>query len=636
MPAHRIWPGTPAERQDRTRVIELVQRVGRRRLRFSVYDLQRALQEETQLQLVKPAALARHVHDLSRDLLRPAERRLATADTDLETGEVLAPPRGARHTWVLAERWAEYKRAPPDLDDLEKTLHALWVAYVASDREPVPTRAVTDVLRTVEALAPDREQQTYIRLQTLAERADRLAERIPGASERWVRWRPAGLEPVHPEFSAWVSIVREKHSQGGAAGAGHATLNEAVRELVVIALRASRTPDWPSGRPVLIEDIRAQAESSARAMALMRRIERSGRALHEVLNDATRPRIAGGPRARDRMLRFLRRIGERCYYDVPDEPGADHRQLYFLQEDLRTCTSSSHLEGIGREWTAAQRLAKSEDSAVRAIAAVRGLSCWEEAREIESVLEQLGRQRNRLSQRVREWVDARAADYQVVIGRWSTREATEENAAAALALFGLRPAELLAAPRPLLTPSQLRDFVPAIHHGKGSASVFLARLPALRRFLNPVHTDKQDPDPIRAAFTCADRAEGMIYLAEQSGARTLAFLRAGSRFLGRSLRCPLLFRQLARSEVAEHRFAGLAALALLGDLEGAEIALEWLRDPALPAMEAECAFYALLVLRRVEPDEWPAHVRSTKNPAMQRAWREVVLAARQGRWLFQR
>ena len=45
---------------------------------------------------------------------------------------------------------------------------------------------------------------------------------------------------------------------------------------------------------------------------------------------------------------------------------------------------------------------------------------------------------------------------------------------------------------------------------------------------------------------------------------------------------------------------------------------------------------ALLVLRRVEPDEWPDHVRGAKAPAVQRLWREVVLAARQGRWLMQR
>jgi hypothetical protein len=98
----------------------------------------------------------------------------------------------------------------------------------------------------------------------------------------------------------------------------------------------------------------------------------------------------------------------------------------------------------------------------------------------------------------------------------------------------------------------------------------------------------------------------------------------------------VLFRQLARSAAPENRFAGLAALALLGDAQGGEIALDWLRDPALPIVETERALNALLVLRRVEPDEWPTHVRDAKSPTVQRLWREVVLAARQGRWLMQR
>ena len=128
----------------------------------------------------------------------------------------------------------------------------------------------------------------------------------------------------------------------------------------------------------------------------------------------------------------------------------------------------------------------------------------------------------------------------------------------------------------------------------------------------------------------------MIYLAEQSGAGTLALLRQGAGLLGRSVRCPLLFRQLARSAESEHRLGGLASLALLGDSEAAEIALEWLTDPALPMAEVERALHVLLVLKRVRPDEWPAHIRSSRKLAMQRMWRDVVLAARQGRWLLQR
>jgi hypothetical protein len=635
MPARRIWPGTPAERQDRTSVLELVQRVGRRRLRFSVYDLHRAMKEEPRLRLSAPHALARHLHDLSREVLRPAARRLAATAKEQDFGGAGAP-RMTRHTWVLTERWPEYQNPGAELDDLEKVHHALWVAYLVHGRQPVPTRAVTDVLRTVEALVPDRAQQTSLRLELLAERADRLAERIPGTSERWVRWRPAGLEPTHPALTTWVTAVRNTGGADSASGVGHATLSEAARELVIIALNASRTAEWPSGRPVLIEDVRVQVESDPRARTLMQRIERSGRALHEVLGDASRVRIGGAPRARSRIVKLPRRLGERCYYDAPDEPGADHRQLYLLQEDLKAYTYPVHLEAIAREWTDAQRLGRTDHSIIRAIAAARTLSCWREASEIKAVLEQLQRQSQRLSQRVREWVEQRAADYEGLVRRWGTRRAAEKKAAAALSPFGLTAQELLGVPRPLLAPAALRDFVPVTHRGKGSASQFFARLPALLRYPNPSHTRKSDPDPVRAASTCVDRVDGMIYLAEQSGACTLALLRQGAGLLGRSLRCPLLFRQLARSAESEHRLGGLAALALLGDAQAAEIALEWLTDCALPMAELEGALHVLLVLRRVEPNEWPAHVRSSRNPAILRVWREVVLAARQGRWLLQR
>lgn len=633
MSARRIWPGTPAEHEDRARVAALVRRVGRTRLRFSVYDLHRAIKEKPQFGLSAPSQLARHLHDLPHTLIRPSGRRLAAAGGNPTTGAVDAAPRLARHTWVLTERWPEYETAPPEFDDLEKTLHALWVAYLANDGQDVPTRTVTDVLRTVEALAPDREQQTSLRLQVLAERQDRLAERIPGTSDRWARWRPAGAQPVHPEFAAWVDAFRVARKASGAAGVGHATLNEVARELVLMALSASRRETWPHGRPVKIEDIRAQMRSTPRARALTQRILRSGRALHEVLGDAARVRVGGAARAQTRILKLPRRLGERCYYDVPDEPGFEHRQLYLAREDLRDCTRAAELNAIQREWMDANRLAQSGEPVLRAISAVRMLACWNEAGEIKSLVADLQQETARLPERVRVWVDTRAAVHEELVRTWGTWRAAERRAATELQPFGLEAPALLAVQRPLLKPAPLREFVPAIRHGKGSAADFFARLPALRRFPNPAHTDLHDPDPDRSSATCADQAEAIIYLAEQSGAGTLAFLRPGAALLGRSLRSPLLFRELAHTSALKDRLAGLAALALLGDSKAAQIAHEWLGDPERSAAEVKGALYTLLVLRQVEPGTWPAHVHNSRDPEVRRVARAAALAAQQRRWL---
>lgn len=633
MAARRIWPGTAAEHRDRERVKKLVRRVGSQRLRFTIYDLQREMREDPSLRLDKAKDLSRHVHDLPRTLLRPAERRLAAADADLETGEVLAPPRLARHTWVLAERWTEYEQAPPELDDLERTLHALWVAYLAQG-EDVPTRAVTDVLRQVKALAPEREEQTSLRLQTLAGRTDPLAVRVARTDERWVRWRPKGPEPTHPDLSVWVEAVRAINEQGGTRVGGHATLNEAVRELVVIAINATQTPEWPQGRPVMISDIRAQARQNPRAAELLDRLKRSGRSLRLILSEAVKPRHNGQARVRPRIVRLPRRLGERAYYDVPDLPGADHRALYLLERDFRRLTSSTELEAIGREWVASQRLASSPEETVRAVAAVRALSCWEEVRLIENALEELRPHRHRLAPRLRDSVDRGVEKYETLISRWGSSGVAKQAAAAAVARFGVEPTEMLSAARPLITAAELRDFVSPARRGRGSDAVFFSRLVALRRFPNPDHTNRADSDPQHAAVTCADRAEALVYLAEQSGAKTLGFLRRGKVLLGRSLRSPAVFRHMARSSVGEHRFSALAALALLGDASGAEIALEWLHNPRLPVLDVECALYALLVLRRVDLNEWPAHLRTPKDPAVQKVWRDVITAVRQKRWLL--
>lgn len=636
MPAKRIWPGTAAEHADRSRVVELVQRVGHRRLRFTIYDLQRAMREEPGLHLTRTRELARHVHDLSRTLVCPTERRLAVSDAGAPEAEAFPAPRRARHAWVLADRWTEYLQAPPELDDLEKTLCALWVAYLGLGEEGVPTRAVTDVFQEIEELAPERKAQTSLRLKILAMREDALAERISVPGERWVRWCPRGPKPAHPHLDAWVATAHATAVRGATRVGGHATLGEAVRELVLLALRATRSKEWPHGRPVKLEDLRAVAQVNARAAEITERIQKGGRSLHTLLGDLTKSRINGTRRVHTRVVRIPRRLGELSYYEIPDDPGVEHRALYVLREELRSLTGKMEMDAISDEWNAAQRLASATDPVLHAIGAARVLSCWREVEGIEIVLDQLQAQKAVLSKRVREEIEDRSAKLQAFLARWGTRSTAETIAAAALAPFDLQPEKILGVPRPLLTAAEMWEFIPEKRRGKLSPSESFPRIMALRRFPNPDFVSRTDPDPRQSALTCVDRVDALIYLAEHGGAKPLAFLRHGAALLGRSLRNPALVRLLATSEERERRLAALAAIALLGDPGAGDLALQWLRNPGVPVLEVECALYALLIVRRIQPDEWPPHIRHPRELAVQRVWRDVIFAAKQGRWLLQR
>jgi hypothetical protein len=336
------------------------------------------------------------------------------------------------------------------------------------------------------------------------------------------------------------------------------------------------------------------------------------------------------------VVRIPRRLGQQSYYEIPDEPGVEHRALYVLREELRSLTGKMELDAISGEWNAAQRLASATDPVLHAIGAVRVLSCWREVLGIETVLEQLQARKAVLSKQVREEIEERSAKLQVFLARWGTQSEAEAVAAMALAPFGLTPEVVLSVPRPLLTAAEMCEFIPEGRRGRHSPAEWFARMVALRRYANPDFVSRTDPDPRRSAVTCADRVEALIYLAEQGGAKPLAFLRRGAALLGRSLRDPVLIRLLATSEERERRLAGLAALALLGDPAAGDLALEWLRNPGVTALEVECALHSLLILRRIQPDEWPPHIRHPRESAIQRVWRDVIFAAKQGRWLLQR
>lgn len=635
MSAKRIWPATPMELADRSRAVDLVRRVGRQRLRFSMQHLQQEMDTYPVLRLAKPKQLARHVHDLGPTLILPAERRFA-AMPDPNRAEPGGAPQRAKHFFVLAERWREYENGHAEWDDLEKVLLALWVAFETQGAVAVPTRAVTEVLQNIEALAPETCEQTSLRLSRLAKRKNPLVEKSTAPGDRWSRWRPIGMSPTCPEYETWVSRMLSLYTTAGARPQGSATVGEAVREVVLLAIRATRTREWPVGHPVQIDDMRAVAASNLRAGALLSRIESGGRKLHEVLGDVTKTRISSGSRKELRVVRLPRQTAGRAYYDVPDDPGFERRGLYVLRDDLRGLMDHRELQGIAHEHLSAEGFMGASDAVVVAIGAVRLVHCWSEVETREWILRDLRNAGALLSKKTREALREPAGRLADLIRGWGTKAAAEERARAALAPFGLVLEEVLAADRPVLSGNEMREFLPERMRGEGTAAKFFARKTTLPRFPNPDFTHRHDPDPARAAVTTTDRAEAMVYLAESVGSRMLTLLRQGMRLLGRSMRSPELVQLLVRGGTREHQIAALGALVLLNDRASLEIAESWLGDPTTDVLRSEYALYATLAMKEVRPESWAGQIRATRNPSLRRTWMDVLKAAQQERWLLPR
>jgi hypothetical protein len=400
-----------------------------------------------------------------------------------------------------------------------------------------------------------------------------------------------------------------------------------------MAIRAARSADWPYGTPVRVEDLRAIAANRPDAKALLDTIQRTGRPLFAVLHDATRARVGSEPP----VVRLPRRLSEQSYFDVPAEPGLDRRALYLRVRDMDTVVRDRELEALDEERRAALEFgARGSDPIVRAIAAVRALACWRELDSLREMLAELEAQSAVLPKRVRERLQERRAALQRLEVRWGPKEDAESIAAQALERYGVTPDQVLAAPRPLLTPSEYVEWLPERRRQGFSASLLMGRAQSLRRYHNPRFEYRQHPDPELAAVTCVDRVDALVFLAEQLNGRTYGFLRRGQRLLGLTLRDPTLAVHAAVSPDWEVRDAGLAALVLLGSPKAAELALSLMRDATADAGTVIQAFHALTVLRRVEPNEWPEHVRRPQNAVVRAAWVEVITAARDGRWLLQR
>lgn len=632
MPAKRTWPATPSERRDRDRVVDLVTRVGESRFTFTVYDLRREMGRVDRLQLEHSGQLSRHVHALDEGLVTPMGQRLGFGEAQAD-----GRPSKARHRWALTRRLREYEASTPELDDLERVYHALWVAIVALEVTEVPTRTVTNVLRNVEELALRTPRNTLNHLMTLHRRNQRLVDKENREGTRWSMWRPIGSEPDHPHFERWVAAYRALGTGGDhVPGSGHATLNAMAHELVVLALRAKRSSHWPAGHSVQIADIRAVAGVDPRARQLARRIRERGRSLGAVLGDLTKERIAGRTRVERPVIKIASPMSGGSYYDAPDEPGFERRRVVVTYRALRRELSDTHLDQLAVEYAVADQLHRSARSdALRAVGAVRRVMVHRQMEPAERLMLELEDSSALLAKQTRESVREYRGKLNRLHARHGSPDDAQEEAEVLLCRVGLSLDELLSADRPLLTPEEYASYLPAHARRGRSPAEFIANATSLRRFPNTKFVSQTDEDPERAARYVVDRADALCYLAERYQGRTFPFLREGARVLGRDLRHPGLARVLLESLHSRERRAGLAALVLLGDPCAVQTAEQWLGTDAAPQEMAD-ALHALLVLKHVEPSTWPAHVRAGQERAIRDTRTQVVLAARTNRWLLQR
>jgi hypothetical protein len=631
--ALRKWPGTPAERRDRDLVVDLVLRVGARNQIFTVADLRREMEAEPRLQLAHPRQLSRHVHDLDDALIVRVGQRLASGATVRE-----GAPAKARHEFTLASRAGEPRPDAIGMTDTQRVHHALWVAIEAMDSPEVPTKTVTAVLRSVQALALHTERNTLNHLVLLGDRSEPLASRRKPDGERWTLWRPEGAKPEHPDFVRWVSAFRatgEDHRE--VVRTGKATLVSLAQELVAIAVRQSRSTTWPAGRPVQIADIRAVCARDERARQIHEVLtSRRAGGLGAVLGDATKERIAGRDRAVQRVVKISGGIGDAAYYDVPDEPGFEGRRLYIVMRALREEMGPQRLRALLNEHIEARSLLRAESSpGTRAAAAARRVLVWRELRPIRHLLEEAKNGASRLSQASRDSLIGYERRLDELVRDLGDPRQDQDEAEAALAAVGLSLADLLAADRPTMTPAEYVSFLPRGPARGLSAADVLHRATTLRRFPNPSFVSQRDSDPARCARYVVDRAEALHYLATRDQGAVFGLLNAGMRLLGRDLRYSALARVLAEEAGPKERRAGLGALVLLGDSEAPDMALRHIQCAATPAAVVD-ALHALIVTRSVEPSRWPPKVLQSRDRMIRDAVTQVVLASRSGRWLLQR
>jgi hypothetical protein len=625
------WPYTREQREDRDTTLELVKRVGRAQLRFSVSDVRKLLKREPhKSRLHHSADLHRHVKAMPVTLLRHVGKAYGISAGGGEGRGI--------HFYILAERWREYQPdAPTDLSDPERVHAALWIVYEVEGRHEVPTEAVTAAVRSVLELTISGGRQVNVALRQLADRSQPLARCIRFPGERWLRWAPVGEPPAHANFDDWRdTYLKARRGRAGVAGVGHATKSETLRELIERAIIVSRSPDWPEGRSVVIKDIHHAVATDARAAQLAHALRRSGSQLGALLGDVVKDTIVGHQRINRRIAKIENPFTGTSYYDLPDAPGFERRGLIVSVHGLSHLLSQQSLSALDTEFDyALKQRAVPRHPVIAAIAAMRLLHVQHELALLTENAEVLNRSAHLLSQAVRQrWMKEWDTFLTFRRARGTAAKALEE-AERHLTPLGLLPAESLATDRPLLVGHDYAAWFPASTLNGLTPAEFVARIRFLRRFPNPLFRHRHDPDPRRAAPTALDRADALLYAAERCSAPVAPFLAAGYQLIGRLVRDASLPRLLLNCGDAGLERAALACLVLLGDPDAETAAHTLIMRSRNSTQSVTAGIHALLVLRVLSRDSLPAWLFTHPNAGLQHQLLRSLRAARQNRWLLQ-
>lgn len=648
------WPGTESEIADRDRIVTLVKRVGKHRLTFTAADLRAEIGQVPWLKLTHSAELWRHLAALDGDLIEEVGRR--DFGQQVESGGY----RG-RKRYVLRSRLVEIPEAGADtiadLDNPERVRMALWVAFLCADSQPVATTAVTRVLKEIEPLTLEKSThrirqpgvaedafcepgqpkpvQTHAVLQALQARTPPAVERLRVEGERWVRWRPLGRVPVHDQFGDWLTDYRRSAS-GDASMAGKSTLNEVGRELIRLTIRARKSTTYPYGQSARLPDVREFAGSTEQGKQLAASIRRRSRSIAAVITDAARGVLAGMDRVAIRIARLRAPLSNRVYYDIPDEPGFEHRVRTIALHDLRHALRDGILQRIEddmREATALPAEYAAAGPELELLVASRLLLAQREFAGLDDVLRDVETGMARFSLATRqELQDHRALLDQFLSRRpWSGDE--EEVFENGCADYGLEPEAILGAPRPMVTPHDYASWFSEDDLGDYTPAEFMALAVPLRRFLNPRYTHRRDTNKSNVYQLTTDRVEALPYAANRLMARSSTPLAAGARLLGRNLRSAALVQCLALSDDSGLRRDALAALVLL-DENPAALAAPFLSDPTTPTDTVADTLMLLHLSGSFDPAGLPERIRSTRDWHIGAALREVMLARSQRRRLI--
>lgn len=462
------------------------------------------------------------------------------------------------------------------LDDAARVLLALYVAAGITGTLSVPTVLVTRVLAADPQLTLRSQQQTATVLSALAARYPQLVskERGDGRSQFW-----GAVGVLRSEWIAWVMeraaalegpLVRDRR----VAEAGAASGTQLVARVVELVERRVRDPQWPNGRPVSARRVVAEIDAARASLAPTAdddELVRFGDAVQlkfadvtEALQSACRTTFSHGARRRAPLLTRMRISDERstCYASASLDPHIV--EAWRLWRLAQASCSRDALARLARERQLTRGLAQAGDPVLMAISAARVVLAVDELTRMQERLAVLRPMAHEISAALEEARRALHTRIEHEVRQWPHRRAAEDAARAALKPLGLSLPVLRGTPRPTLTLAAFAELAPPALRRHLTAGVLAANAITVRKVEIP-DGRRSGVGRGRTPRYNLDRADALLYLAENGGLLGHRMLLAGSRLLGPWLAAPGLVQRALDHASPDVRSAALGALLLLGE-----------------------------------------------------------------------